>query len=339
MKGRILGASGISVSEITLGAMMFGAVGNDDHDDSIAIIRTALDAGVNLIDTADVYSGGESEVIVGKALRGRRDDVVIATKFGLPTGDDANQRGASPRWIRRAVENSLRRLDTEWIDLYQLHRPDHATGIDETLATLSDLVREGKVRAVGSSTFPAELIVEAQWAAERGGHRRFVSEQPLYSVLTRSIERAVLPTARRHGMGVISYSPLNAGWLSGRSDPAGSHRAGSRPSMYDPAVPGNQAKAEAVRQLTLLATEAGIPLPHLALAFVLAHPALTSVIIGPRTHDQLTSLLGAADVILAPDVLDRIDEIVAPGTDLNPDDNYNATPPDLLDAALRRHLN
>ncbi|AMM21530.1 aldo/keto reductase [Frondihabitans sp. PAMC 28766] len=336
MKRRILGASGISVSEITLGAMMFGAMGNRDHDESVGIIRTALDAGINFIDTADVYSAGESEVIVGKAIRGRRDDVVVATKFGLAMGDDANQSGASARWIRHEVEQSLRRLGTDWIDLYQLHRPDHETPVDETLAVLSDLVREGKVRAIGSSTFPADLIVEAQWAACRGGHRRFVTEQPLYSILTRSIERAVLPTAQRHGMGVISYSPLNAGWLSGRADPSGAHRASSRPSMYDVSVPANASKADAVRRLTTLAQEAGLPLPHLALAFVLAHPALTSVIIGPRTLDQLTSLLPAADVVLSAETLDRIDETVAPGTDVNPDDNYDAAPPALLDATLRR---
>jgi aryl-alcohol dehydrogenase-like predicted oxidoreductase len=336
VKRRILGTSGISVSEITLGAMMFGSMGNSDHQTSVGIIRTALDAGINFIDTADVYSAGESEVIVGKAIQGRRDDVVIATKFGLPMGQDPNHSGGSARWIRLAVEGSLRRMETEWIDLYQMHRPDYDTSIDETLSTLSDLVREGKVRAIGSSTFAPDLIVEAQWAAHRGGGSRFVSEQPLYSILTRSIERAVLPTALRHGMGVLSYSPLNAGWLSGRTDPSSSHRAASRPTMYDPSVPANQKKAEAVLLLDDVAKEAGIPLPHLALAFVLSHRALTSVIIGPRTLDQLTSLLPAAEATLEPSILDRIDEIVAPGTDINADDNYQSIPADLVDPSLRR---
>jgi aryl-alcohol dehydrogenase-like predicted oxidoreductase len=336
MQRRILGDTGMSVSELALGAMMFGQMGNADHEDSIAIIREALDAGINFIDTADVYSGGESEHIVGKAIAGRRDQVVLATKFAMPMGPDANQGGGSARWIRLAVEASLRRLNTDWIDLYQMHRPDHGTNIDESLSALSDLVRSGKIRAIGSSTFPAELIVEAQWAAVRGGHRRFVTEQPLYSILSRSIERAVLPTAQRHGMGVLTYSPLNAGWLSGRDDPMAAHRAATRPSMYDPTIAANQDKAAAVAQLKEVAREAGIPLPHMAIGFVLAHPAITSVIIGPRTHDQLTSLLGAVDSSLSADVMDRIDGIVPPGFDINSSDNYNATPPAIADKSLRR---
>jgi aryl-alcohol dehydrogenase-like predicted oxidoreductase len=336
MRRRILGDTGMSVSEVALGAMMFGAMGNADHDDSIRIIRTALDAGINFVDTADVYSNGESEQIVGKALKGRRDDVVLATKFAMPMGADPNRRGGSARWINLAVEASLRRLDTEWIDLYQIHRPDHDTNIDETLAALSDLIRNGKVRAIGSSTYPAELMVEAQWAAARGGHRRFLSEQPLYSILTRSIENAVLPTAQRHGLGVLSYSPLNGGWLSGRDNPLAGHRASRRPSMYDQSVAANRAKADAVEQLKEVASDAGMPLPHLAVAFVLAHPAITSVIIGPRTHDQLVSLLGGADVGLDSAVMDRIDEIVPPGIDVNPEDNYNAMPPAIADKSLRR---
>jgi aryl-alcohol dehydrogenase-like predicted oxidoreductase len=253
-------------------------------------------------------------------------------------GDDLNQRGGSARWIHRSVENSLRRLGTDWIDLYMIHRPDHVTDLDETLSALSDLVRAGKIRAIGSSTFPAELMVEAQWAAERGGHRRFVSEEPLYSMLTRSVENAVLPTAQRHNMGVLTYSPLNAGWLSGRGgNPLDSHRGASRPTMYDSAIPGNRAKAEAVAALTEIARDAGLSLPHLALGFVLAHSAVTSVIMGPRTLDHLTSLLPAADIELSRDILDRIDEVVPPGVDVNSTDNYMATPPAIADARLRRH--
>ena len=337
MKRRVLGGTGMSVSEFALGAMMLGAMGNTDHDESVRIIHTALDAGINFIDTADVYSRGESEEIVGRALKGRRDEVVLATKFALPVGADANQAGGSPRWIARAVAASLRRLDTDYIDLYQMHRPDHHTDIDETLSALSDLVHAGKVRAIGSSTFPAELIVEAQWSADKRGHHRFRTEQPKYSILNRTIEAAVLPTAQRYGMGILTYGPLSSGWLSGRADPSKGHRsAGLAARSFDLTVPANQAKLEAVRQLTKLAAEAGMPLTHLATAFVRSHPAVTSVLIGPRTPEHLDDLLAGADVELSEDVLDRIDEIVPPGTELNPADNYLAVPPAIEDKRLRR---
>ena len=337
MKRRVLGGTGMSVSEFALGAMMLGAMGNPDHDESVRIIHTALDAGVNFIDTADVYSRGESEEIVGRALKGRRDDIVLATKFALPIGTDANQAGGSPRWIARAIENSLRRLDTDYIDLYQMHRPDHHTDIDETLSALSDLVRAGKVRAIGSSTFPAELIVEAQWVADRRGHHRFRTEQPRYSILNRTIEAAVLPTTQRYGMGVLTYAPLSGGWLSGRADPSKGHRsAGLAARSFDLTVPANQAKLEAVQQLSKLAADAGIPLTHLATAFVRSHPAVTSVIIGPRIPEHLDDLLAGADVELSEDILDRIDEIVPPGTEPNPADNYLAVPPAIENKQLRR---
>jgi aryl-alcohol dehydrogenase-like predicted oxidoreductase len=336
MQHRTLGATGIRVSEFALGTMMFGQMGNPDHDDAIRIIHSALDAGIDFIDTADVYSMGESEEIVGKALRGRRDQVVLATKFGLPMSGDPRRSGASRRWIVQAVEDSLRRLGTDHIDLYQLHRPDYDTAIEETLSALSDLVTAGKIRAFGSSTFPADRIVEAQWAAERRGTHRFLSEQPMYSIFDRSLEAAVLPAAQRHGMGVLTYSPLNGGWLSGHADVASRHRAGSRPAMYDPSSRGGAAKTAALAELRSVADDAGLTLPQLALGFVLAHPAITSVIIGPRTQEQLDGLLTADGVRLDAATLDRIDAIVPPGTDLDPDDNYNAAPPALRDAALRR---
>ncbi|MFI0260253.1 aldo/keto reductase [Streptomyces sp. NPDC017056] len=334
MQRGILGGTGISVSEYALGAMMLGAWGNKDHDDSVRIVHRALDAGINFIDTADIYASGESEEIVGKALKGRREDVVLATKFFNPMGPDANHGGSSRRWIVRAVEDSLRRLGTDYIDLYQAHRPDPATDIDETLSALSDLVRSGKVRAVGSSTFPAEQIVEAQWVAERRGHVRFRSEQPPYSMLARGVEAAVLPTAQRYGMGVLTWGPLSAGWLSGR-DLSASGRAALESAKFDLSVPENARKAEAVTELAKVASEAGLTLPNLATAFVRSHPAVTSVIIGPRTLDQLDSLLDGADVTLDAQVLDRIDAIVPPGTDLNKADSYY-TPPALADATLRR---
>jgi aryl-alcohol dehydrogenase-like predicted oxidoreductase len=336
MERRVLGGTGMSVSEFALGTMMLGSMGNPDHDESARMIHTALDAGINFVDTADVYSRGESEEIVGKALKGRRHDVVLATKFGLPMGRDANQAGGSPRWIARAVEDSLRRLGTDHIDLFQMHRPDYSTDIDETLSALSDLVRSGKVRAIGCSTFPPERIVEAQWTSEKRGHHRFRTEQPRYSILTRTIEAAVLPVALRYGMGVLTYGPLSGGWLSGRADPTKGHRATVSARNFDLTVPANQAKLGAVEQLTQLAAEAGIPLTHLATAFVLSHPAVTSVLIGPRTPDQLEDLLAGADVELSEDVLDRIDEIVPPGTEINPADNYFAASPAIGDERLRR---
>ena len=336
MKRRILGGTGMSVSEFALGAMMFGAMGNPDHGESVRMIHAALDAGINFVDTADVYSRGESEEIVGQALKGRRGDVVLATKFAMPMGPDDNQRGGSARWIKQAVEDSLRRLGTDYIDLYQMHRPDYATDIEESLSALSDLVREGKVRAIGSSTFPAELIVEAHWAAARAGLHRFRAEQPRYSILNRTIEGAVLPVAQRYGMGVLTYGPLASGWLSGRTDPSQGHRAALAPQAFDLAVPANQIRQGAVRELTKLAADAGLPLTHLATAFVRSHPAVTSVLIGPRKPEQLDDLLAAADVELSEDVLDRIDEIVPPGTETNPADNYMAAHPALGDKRLRR---
>jgi aryl-alcohol dehydrogenase-like predicted oxidoreductase len=340
MRMRTLGGTGIKVSPYCLGAMMFGAWGNPDHEDSIRIIHAALDAGINFVDTADVYSAGESEEIVGQALRGRRDEVVLATKSHGSMGQDVNMAGNSRRWIVREVENSLRRLQTDYIDLYQMHRPDPDTDIDETLSALSDLVHSGKVRAIGSSTFPAEQIVEAQWVADRRGYVRFRCEQPPYSILVRGIERDVLPACQKYGMGVIAWSPLGGGWLTGRirrdtGVDMSSGRAQRLPQRFDPALPGNQAKLAAVEELVKIAADAGCSLTHMALAFVIGHPAVTSAIIGPRTMDQLTDLLAGASVTLDDDVLDRIDQIVAPGVTLNPAD-AGWQPPVLADPAARR---
>ena len=335
----MLGRTGTKVSPLCLGAMMFGAWGETDHDECIRIIHRALDAGINFIDTADVYSRGESEEIVGKALAGgRRENVVLATKVHGTMGDDPNEFGNSRRWIVREVENSLRRLGTDWIDLYQIHRPEEDTDIDETLGALTDLVRAGKIRYIGSSTFPASQIVEAQWVAERRGRERFVCEQPPYSILVRGVEQDVLPTCRRHGMGVIPWSPLAGGWLSGKwrkgADDLASRRSAMIPQRYDLSIPANQRKLEAAEALALLAEETGISLIHLALAFVIRHPAVTAAIIGPRTMEHLESQLGAADVQLSDEVLDRIDAIVPPGTNINPADGGWQNP--ALDAAARR---
>jgi aryl-alcohol dehydrogenase (NADP+) len=328
------------VSAYCLGAMMFGSGGNPDHEECVRIIHTALDGGINFVDTADVYSAGESEEIVGQALRGRRDDVVLATKAHGAMGRDINMKGNSRRWIVREVENSLRRLQTDYIDLYQIHRPDQHTDIEETLSALSDLVHSGKVRAIGSSTFPAEQIVEAQWVAERRGYVRFRSEQPPYSIFVRGIEGSVLPTCQKYGLGVIPWSPLGGGWLTGRiRQDTGvdmtTGRARRMPGRFDQALPGNQAKLAAVEELIKIAADAGCSLTHMAMAFVVAHPAVTSAIIGPRTMDQLTDLLAGADVTLEDDILDRIDQIVPPGVNLNPAD-AGFQPPVLADPAARR---
>jgi aryl-alcohol dehydrogenase-like predicted oxidoreductase len=326
------------VSPLCLGAMMFGDWGNKDHDASIRIIHRALEAGVNFIDTADVYSRGESEEIVGKALKGRRDDVVLATKVHGSMGDDVNQFGNSRRWIAKECDASLKRLQTDWIDLYQVHRPEADTDIDETLGALTDLVRAGKVRAIGSSTFPPSQIVEAQWTAERRARERFMCEQPPYSVLVRGVENEVLPVCQKYGMGVIPWSPLAGGYLSGRyrkgSEAPQSSRAQRLPHRFDLSIPANQAKFDAADQLAQLAEEAGMTLIELALAFVIRHPAVTAAIIGPRTLEHLESQLTAVEHELSDDVLDRIDEIVPPGTNLNPVDAGWQSP--ALEPAARR---
>jgi aryl-alcohol dehydrogenase-like predicted oxidoreductase len=329
----------VKVSPLCLGAMMFGEWGNRDHEDSIRIIHRALDAGINFIDTADVYSRGESEEIVGKALAGgRRENVVLATKVHGTMGDDPNEFGNSRRWIIREVENSLRRLKTDWIDLYQIHRPEADTDIAETLGALSDLVHAGKVRYIGSSTFPPSQIVEAQWVAERRGLERFVTEQPPYSMLIRGVEGDVLPTCQRYGMGVIPWSPLAGGWLSGRyrlgEDLPQSRRADRIPSRYDMSLPGNQRKLQAADQLARVAEEHGLTLIEMAIAFVISHPAVTAAIIGPRTMEHLESQITAADAELSDELLDQIDQIVPPGVNVNPADTGWQNP--ALEAAARR---
>ena len=340
MQMRTLAGTGVQVSPLCLGTMMFGAWGEPDHGESVRIIHRALDAGINFIDTADVYAHGESEEIVGQALAGgRREDVVLATKFHGSMGDDANQAGNSRRWIVREVEGSLKRLKTDWIDLYQVHRWDPWTDHEETLGALTDLVSQGKIRYIGSSTYPAAQIVRAQWVARDRGLQRFVCEQPPYSILARGVEADVLPACLEHGMGVVPWSPLAGGWLSGRwrkgADDLTSRRSALTPARYDLAIPANQAKLDAADALGQLADEAGLPLIDMALAFVIRHPAVTAAIIGPRTMQQLESQLAAADVALDDALLDRIDEIVPPGTNINPTD-AGWTNPALTAAARRR---
>ena len=332
MQYRTLGRTGIKVSPYALGAMMFGAIGNPDHDDSIRIIRKALDAGINFIDTADVYSHGESEEIVGEAIKDRRDSIVLATKLSRPMGDDPNQQGNSRRWITTAVENSLRRLRTDYIDLYQIHRPDPATDIEETLSALSDLIHSGKVRVIGSSTMPASDIVAAQWVSERRGLERFRAEQPPYSILNRGIESEILPVAQRYGMGTLVWSPLAQGQLTGRirrGQQTDLRRANYFKHMSD------ERRIETVEQLIPVAEQAGLKLTHLAMAFAISHPGVTSAIVGPRTMGQLDDLLAGADKVLSDDVLDQIDAIVPPGTDVGRlDMAYN--PPAIQNPLLRR---
>ncbi len=335
MRYRPLGRTGIMVSPYCLGAMMFGKMANPDHDECVRIIHKALDFGINFIDTADRYSQGESEEIVGKALKGRRDNVVLATKAFFPMGDDPNQRGSSRRWLTRAVEDSLRRLQTDYIDLYQVHRPAPDTDIEETLSVLTDLMRQGKVRVIGASTFPAADIVEAQWVAERRGLARFRCEQPPYSILNRSIEREVLPACQRYGMGVITWSPLAKGMLTGRYR-LGKPTPDSLRARFMPKAMSDQGSLEAVEQLIPLAESAGLTLIQMALAFVVTHPAVSAAIIGPRTMEQLDGYLTGAGVVLSDEILERIDEIVPPGTDVAPLEGSAYTPPAIAQVTLRR---
>jgi aryl-alcohol dehydrogenase (NADP+) len=336
MELQTLGRTGVQVSRFGLGTMVLGAWGNTDHASCIRIVHRALDAGINLVDTADVYAFGESETIVGEALRDRRDEVVLATKFHNAMDDDPNHRGNSRRWIVRAVDDSLRRLGTDRIDLYQIHRPDPSTDITETIDTLTDLVRAGKILSWGTSTFPAEELVEARWAASRRRVAGPHSEQPPCSILSRAIERDVLPVCERYGIGVVTWSPLSGGWLTGKyrrdvSVPADS-RAATNPDHFDG---GNEAKSSAVDRLRDIADDAGLTLTQLSLAWATEHPAVTSALIGPRTEEQLEELLTAASVSLDADALDAIDAVVPPGTDINPVDR-GWVPPGLERSARRR---
>jgi aryl-alcohol dehydrogenase-like predicted oxidoreductase len=339
---RPLGRSGIHVAPLALGTMVLGPWGNEDADACVRIVHRALDAGINLVDTADIYGGGVSEELVGRALAGaRRDGAVLATKFHNPMGPDVNERGNSRRWITRAVEASLQRLGTDRIDLYQVHRPDPRCDIEETVAALDDLVRAGKILAWGTSTFPAEEIVEARWAAERLRVRPPVCEQPPYSLFNRAAEAAVLPTCLRYGMGTIVWSPLQGGWLTGKyrkgQDATADSRAALKPDHFDP---GHEAKLDLVEELVVIAQELGRPMSDVALAFVLAHPAVTAAIIGPRTEEQLVQLIGDGAVLsgafrLDSATLDRLDALVPPGVTLNARD-LGYTPPAVADATLRR---
>jgi aryl-alcohol dehydrogenase-like predicted oxidoreductase len=338
MQHRTLGRTGVQVSPLVLGAMNFGPIGRTDQDEATAIVDAALEAGINLIDTADFYSRGQSEEMVGKAVAGRRDDVVLATKAGMPMDDDRQHRGSSRRWLVTALEASLRRLGVDHVDLYQVHRWDPTADDEETLSALTDLQQAGKIRYFGSSTFPAHRIVEAQWASREHHLRRYVTEQPPYSILQRGIETHVLPVTERYGLGVLAWSPLASGWLSGavRADRAiTTHRAEVLPQRFDTAVPSNRARMDAVEALAAVADQAGLSMIQLALGFVTAHPGVTSAIVGPRTREHLTGQLAAADTVLPADVLDAIDAIVAPGVDLAPEEKHD-TPPSLLDPSLRR---
>jgi len=340
MQYRSLGRTGVQVSTLALGAMNFGAIGRTTQEDATAIVDAALEAGINLIDTADIYSSGESEELVGKAIAGRRDDIVLATKASMPMGEERNHRGSSRRWLVTALDDSLRRLRVDHVDLYQIHRWDPETSDEETLAALTDLQRAGKIRYFGSSTFPAYRIVQAQWAAREHHLRRHVTEQPSYSILQRGIESQVLPVAAEYGLGVLAWSPLASGWLSGAVR-AGREITTSRstfmPDRFDTTLPHNQARLDAVEQLAKVAAEADLTMIQLALGFVTAHRAVTSALIGPRTLDHLHSQLAAADTVLPPDVLDAIDSIVPPGVDLAPHEKFD-TPPALLDPSLRRRF-
>ena len=329
MEYRSFGSTGLKVSPLCLGAMMFGAWGNRDHADSIRIIHRALDAGINFVDTANGYSEGESEIIVGKALAGRRHQVVLATKVFAPAGPGPNERGLSRKAIQEQVDNSLRRLGTDVIDLYQIHRPDPTTPLAETLSTLNDLVRHGKVRYLGLSTnhyagpgdwekrFAAWEIVEALWLSERHGWERFTALQPPYSILRRVMEAEHFPMTQRFGIGNLVWSPLEGGWLTGKyrrgaANPKDSPRAETW--VGDTSNPKFERRLEIVERLLPLAAAHGVSLARFANAWVLRNPAVHSAIIGPRTMEQLEDSLGALDVAITPEDEARIDALVPPGT-------------------------
>ena len=338
MQYRTLGRTGVQVSSLALGAMNFGSLGNTTQEEATAIVDGALEAGINVIDTADMYSNGQSEEMVGRAIAGRRDDIVLATKAYMPMGDDPNRRGASRRWLVTELDNSLRRLGVDHVDLYQIHRWDPTTSDEETLSALTDLQRAGKIRYFGSSTFPAYRLVQAQWAAREHHLSRYVTEQPSYSILQRGVETHVLPVTEEYGLGVLAWSPLASGWLSGairEGREVTTNRSAVMPQRFDTSIPANRAKLDAVERLATIAEQAGLTMIQLALGFVTAHPAVTSAIIGPRTLDHLHSQLAAADTVLSADVLDAIDAVVAPGVDLAAQEKYD-TPPALLDPSLRR---
>ncbi|MEU1216193.1 aldo/keto reductase [Streptomyces sp. NPDC005790] len=338
MQYRTMGRTGVQVSSLALGAMNFGAIGRTTQDEATALVDAALEGGVNLIDTADMYGAGESEEMVGKAVAGRRDDIVLATKVSMPIGDERNHQGASRRWLVTELDNSLRRLGVDHVDLYQIHRWDPRTSDEETLSALTDLQRAGKIRYFGSSTFPAYRLVQAQWAAREHHLGRYVTEQPSYSILQRGIEADVLPVTEEYGLGVLAWSPLASGWLSGavrEGRPVTTSRSTILPERFDLSVPANRARLDAVEKVAAVADEAGLTMIQLALGFVTAHPAVTSAIIGPRTPDHLHAQLAAADTVLSADVLDALDTIVAPGVDLAAHEKFD-TPPALLDPALRR---
>jgi aryl-alcohol dehydrogenase-like predicted oxidoreductase len=347
MNYRQLGRTGIEVSELCLGAMMFGDWGNTDEAECIRMVHAALDGGINFVDTADVYSQGVSEETVGKALKGRRDEVVLATKVHGQMGEGRNREGNSRMWIAREVEDSLRRLQTDRIDLYQIHRPEPDTDHEETLGVLTDLQRQGKIRYAGSSTYPAWMVVESHWVAERRGLTRFVCEQPPYSIFVRHNELDLFPVTQRYGMGVIVWSPLAGGWLTGKYRKGEDIPEGSRAERYttrfagspvarrfDMSRPGNQRKLDLVEQLAKVAADAGVSMTHMAHAFVLAHPAVTSAIIGPKNTEQLEDALAGADVRLDDSALDAIDEICPPGTTLEEADR-GWSPPWMQPSARR----
>ncbi|MBD0737665.1 aldo/keto reductase [Streptomyces sp. CBMA29] len=338
MQYRTLGRTGVQVSTLALGAMNFGAIGRTTQDEATAIVDAALEAGINVIDTADMYGHGDSEEMVGKAVAGRRDDIVLATKANMPMDDERNHQGSSRRWLVTELDNSLRRLGVDHVDLYQIHRWDPRTSDEETLSALTDLQRAGKIRYFGSSTFPAYRIVQAQWTAREQHLTRYVTEQPGYSVLQRGIETHVLPVTEEYGLGVLAWSPLASGWLSGavrEGRDITTNRSARLPERFDLTIASNRARLDAVERIARVADDAGLTMIQLALGFVTAHPAVTSAIIGPRTLDHLHSQLAAADTVLSADILDALDAIVPPGTDLAPQEKLD-TPPSLLDPSLRR---
>ena len=313
MEYRNLGRTGVKVSQLCLGTMMFGR--STSEADSVAIIERALDQGVNFVDTAHAYSAGASERYVGKALAGgRRASVVLATKGFFPLDPkDPNGRGLSRRHLIDACNASLERLQTDWIDLYQLHRAQSDVPIDETLRALDDLIRAGKIRYIGTSMFPSWKIVESLWAAKEFGLNRFVCEQMAYNLLDRTAEREVLPAARTFGIATIPWAPLCGGLLTGkykRDDQSAAGRWHGGKDNFDRRV--TPEAFDVIEGVVALAEEKGCSPSQLALAWLAAQPGVTAPIIGPRTLDQVLDNLGAAGVTITDEDRARIDAFAPP---------------------------
>ncbi|MGC4943603.1 aldo/keto reductase [Kribbella sp. DT2] len=317
MKFARLGATGLYVSRIALGTMSFGGAGNPrweaigalDESAADRLLGTALDRGVNLVDTADMYAGGESEELLGKILGTRRDDVVLATKLAARMGPGPNQAGLSRHWLTKALDDSLRRLRTDHVDLYQIHTIDPVTPIEETLRALDDAVRQGKIRYVGASNLAAWQLMKALGTSDRLGLHRFQASQSYYSLVGRDIEAELIPLLTEEQVGLLVWSPLAGGFLSGKFDRDGTTDSGARRAQFSNPPVDLEQGYDVVDALRKVAARHDATVAQIALAWLLAQPAVTSVIVGAKRPEQLEANLDAVDVTLTPEDLLELDEV------------------------------